>query len=93
MTLYDPIVPSGAQTVMEWIRTAHESATGRDGYADFYKKDMQIQTLGPVGDIVEQWTIKGAFIKTANFGQLDWSTETQVEIELTIGLDWALLEY
>ena len=48
MTLYDPIVPSGAQTVMEWVRTAHESATGRDGYADFYKKNFQIQTLGAV---------------------------------------------
>lgn len=93
MTLYDPIVPSGAQTVMEWVRTAHESATGRDGYADFYKKDFQIQTLGPVGDIVEQWTVKGAYIKTANFGQLDWSTETQVEIELTLGVDNCFLEF
>ena len=37
-SLYDPIVPSGAQSVMEWVRTSHESLTGRDGYADFYKK-------------------------------------------------------
>ena len=37
ITLYDPIVPSGAQQVMEWVRTSHESLTGRDGYADFYK--------------------------------------------------------
>jgi hypothetical protein len=42
ITLYDPIVPSGAQAVMEWIRTSHESITGRDGYADFYKKDIFI---------------------------------------------------
>ena len=25
LTLYDPIVPSGAQAVMEWIRLHHES--------------------------------------------------------------------
>ena len=33
VTLYDAIVPSGAQAVMEWIRLHHESATGRDGYS------------------------------------------------------------
>jgi len=93
MTLYDPIVPSGAQTVMEWVRTAHESVTGRDGYADFYKKDFDIFVLGPVGDKVENWKVKGAYIKTAQFGDLDWATETQVEIQLTIALDYCVLEY
>ena len=93
MTLYDPIVPSGAQSVMEWIRTAHESVTGRDGYADFYKKDFDIFVLGPVGDKIENWKVKGAYIKTAQFGDLDWSTETQVEIQLTLGLDYCVLEY
>ena len=40
MTLFDPISPSGAQAVMEWVRLHHESVTGRDGYSDFYKKDL-----------------------------------------------------
>ena len=43
ITLYDPIVPSAAQSVMEWVRLSHESVTGRDGYSDFYKKNVQIQ--------------------------------------------------
>ena len=30
-TLYDPVTPSGAQAVMEWVRLHHESVTGRDG--------------------------------------------------------------
>ena len=33
----------------------------RDGYADFYKKDVNFFMLGPVGDKIEQWTLKGAF--------------------------------
>jgi hypothetical protein len=37
ISLHDPIVPSGAQAVMEWVRLSHESITGRRGYADFYK--------------------------------------------------------
>ena len=57
ITLYDPVVPSAAQAVMEWVRLGHESVTGRDGYSDFYKKDCSIQVLGPVGDIVEEWTL------------------------------------
>jgi len=55
MTLFDPITPSGAQAVMEWVRLGHESVTGRDGYSDFYKKDLTINVLRPVGDIVSEW--------------------------------------
>ena len=94
ITLYDPIVPSGAQAVMEWVRTSHESITGRDGYADFYKKDIQCYLLGPVGDKIEQWTLKGAFINNAVFNDLDWSNATDpVEISLTLSYDYAILEY
>jgi hypothetical protein len=93
ITLYDPIVPSGAQQVMEWIRQSHESLTGRDGYASFYKKDITFYILGPVGDKVEQWTLKGAFITQANFGDLDWSSNDPVAIELTLTYDYAILEF
>jgi hypothetical protein len=93
ITLYDPIVPSGAQQVMEWVRLGHESITGRKGYADFYKKDVQIYSLGPVGDKIEQWTLKGAFIQSANFGDLDWSSNDPQQIELTLSYDFAILEY
>jgi hypothetical protein len=93
ITLYDPIVPSGAQQVMEWIRTSHESLTGRDGYAAFYKKDITFYLLGPVGDKVEQWTLKGAFITSANFGELDWASNDPLSIELTLTYDYAILEY
>ena len=93
ITMDDAIVPSGAQAVMEWVRTSHESVTGRDGYADFYKKDFDIFVLGPVGDKIENWSVKGAYIKTAQFGDMDWSTETPVEIALTLGVDYCVLEY
>ena len=93
ITLYDPIVPSGAQQVMEWVRQSHESLTGRDGYSAFYKKDITFFLLGPVGDKVEQWTLKGAFISSANFGELDWASNDPVSIELTLAYDYAILEY
>ena len=58
ITLYDPVVPSAAQSVMEWVRLSHESVTGRDGYSDFYKKEVTFQLLGPVGEVVEEWVLK-----------------------------------
>ena len=93
ITLYDPIVPSGAQQVMEWVRTSHESLTGRDGYADFYKKDVNFFMLGPVGDKIEQWTLKGAFITSAAFNDLDWASNDPAEITLTLSYDYACLLY
>jgi hypothetical protein len=94
MELYDPIVPSGAQAVMEWVRLHHESVTGRDGYQDFYKKDLTINVLGPVGDKVEEWTLKGAFITSAAFGELDWSNDGDaLMISLEVQPDYCILQY
>jgi hypothetical protein len=94
MTLVDPITPSGAQAVMEWVRLHHESVTGRDGYSDFYKKDLVIDILGPVGDVVSEWIIKGAFIKEANFGDYNWDTaDTAVNITMTVGMDYCVLNF
>jgi len=93
ITLYDPVVPSAAQQVMEWIRLSHESVTGRDGYADFYKKDVSFQVLGPVGDVVEEWELKGTFIETANFGDLAFDSSDPVEITLTLKYDYAVLKF
>ena len=93
ITLYDPIVPSAAQSVMEWIRLGHESVTGRDGYSDFYKKDITFNLLGPVGDVVEEWELKGAFIQNADFGEVAFEDSTPVEISLTIKYDYAILKF
>ena len=94
VTLYDPIVPSGPQAVMEWVRLSHESVTGRAGYAEFYKKDVKINMLGPVGDIVEEWTMKGCYIKEADFGEVDWTSQADVaEITMALRYDYAILEF
>ena len=78
---------------MDWVRTSHESLTGRDGYADFYKKDVNFFMLGPVGDKIEQWTLKGAFITNAAFNDLDWASNDPAEITLTLSYDYAILEF
>ena len=94
MTLFDPITPSGAQAVMEWVRLHHESVTGRDGYSDFYKKDLTLDVLGPVGDIVSEWIIKGALITEAGFGDYNWDTDSTAQnITLTVQPDYCILNF
>ena len=94
MELFDPITPSGAQAVMEWVRLHHESITGRDGYSDFYKKDITINVLGPVGDKVEEWTLKGAWITSFNGNDLDWTSGADaMEISLSLRYDYAILQF
>jgi hypothetical protein len=93
ITLHDPIAPSGAQQIMEWIRLHFESVSGRSGYADFYKRDIQLKLLDPVGTVVELWDIKGALITEANFGELTYEDGGLQEIALTLQADNAVLQF
>ena len=93
VTLHDPIAPSGAQQVMEWIRTHQETVSGRMGYADFYKRDCQLKLLDPVGTVVELWDIKGAFLTAADFQGLDYANDTLVQINITLRFDNCVLQY
>ena len=93
VTLHDPIAPSGAQQVMEWVRTHFESVSGRSGYADFYKRDCQIKMLDPIGTVVELWDVKGAFITDANFNELNYENENPTEISLSLRFDNCVLQY
>lgn len=93
VNLHDPIAPSGAQQVMEWIRTHHESVSGRSGYADFYKRDIQLKMLDPIGTVVELWDIKGAFLEGANFNAVDYGGDDPIDINLTIRFDNCVLQF
>ena len=93
-TLFDAITPSGAQAIMEWVRLHHESVTGRDGYSDFYKKDLTFNVLGPVGDVVSEWIIKGAMITEASFGDYTWDSDGAAqEISMTVQPDYCILNF
>ena len=93
-TMYESITPSGAQAVMEWVRLGHESVTGRDGYSDFYKKDITFNSVGPVGDYVSEWVIKGAVITSVNFGDYNWDDDgTVVNITVEVQPDYCVLNY
>lgn len=91
LTLYDPIVPSASQKVYEWVRLCWENLTGRMGYAQFYKKNINLKLLDPVGAVVEDWELQGAWVQDVNGGDLDYASSDLVEQALTIRFDQAIL--
>lgn len=91
VTLHDPIAPSAAQQITEWLRLTLETVSGRAGYADFYKRDIDIKMLDPVGTVVELWNGRGVWITESNFGELSYDAHEPVEIALTLRADnWTL---
>src|SRR5271165_4950540 len=63
IVLFDPIVPSASQKVMEWIRLCFENVSGRMGYKQFYAKTINIKLLDPVGAVVESWELQNTWVQ------------------------------
>ena len=89
----DPIGVSSSQKVMEWVRLHSESATGRQGYAAGYKKDLILKELDPTGVAIGKWTMYQCMIKSANFGDNDLGNDGLQMVTIGITMDWAIHEY
>jgi hypothetical protein len=93
ITMHDPIAPSAAQKIMNWLRLNYEQLTGRAGYASFYKKDITLKMLDPQGTVVEVWDIVGAWPQDINWGDLDFATSDAAEITFMLRFDAAILQF
>lgn len=93
VTLHDPIAPSAAQKVMQWLRLNYEPLTGRMGYATVYKKNITLKMLDPQGAVVELWDFTGAWPMDINWGDLDYASSDNVEITFSLRFDNATLQF
>ena len=89
----DPIGPSAAQALMEWVRLHAESVTGRMGYAAGYKKNIDLEMLDPTGVAVEKWTLQGVFLTKVDFDSLGYSEDGLVTVKATMRPDRCILVY
>ena len=87
----DPIGPSAAQAIMEWIRLGSESITGRAGYAAGYKKLIELEMLDPTGVVVEKWLLVDTMLTNVSFGDLSMDDDGLAEITATLRFPRALL--
>ena len=49
--------------------------------------------LDPVGTVVELWDIKGAYLASANFGDLSYDDDGAMEITMDLRFDNCVLQY
>tara|TARA_R100000388_G_scaffold78005_1_gene56835 strand:- start:217 stop:774 length:558 start_codon:yes stop_codon:yes gene_type:complete len=50
---------------------------------------VTIEVLDATGKAIETWELKNPFIKSAKFGELDYSSDDLKQVELTLRYDWA----
>jgi hypothetical protein len=93
VTMHDPIAPSAAQKIMDWLRLCFDSTTGRMGYSTFYKKDISLKLLDPQGTVVELWDITGAWAQDINWGTLDYASSDSTEITFVLRFDNCILQF
>ena len=93
VTFRDPIGPSAAQALMEWVRLHAESVTGRMGYAAGYKKDIDLEMLDPTGVAVEKWILQGVFLTNVDFDSLSYSEDGLITVKATLRPDRCILVY
>ena len=92
VTLYDALSPSSAGLIHDWVRDQHHNSnSGIDQYATTYKKQVDLVYFTPTGAVADQWTLYGAFIASANWGNVDLSSDDLLLLELTLSYDWAEL--
>ncbi len=64
--------------LIDWKRTEDEIVTLYDSKGG--------------SEAVEEWTLKGAFITSADFGELDWGDSGEaMTISLTLAVDYCIL--
>ena len=93
VTFRDPIGPSAAQALMEWVRLHAESVTGRMGYAAGYKKNVDLEMLDPTGVVVEKWILEGCFLTNVDFQGLSYSDDKIATIQANLRMDRCILVY
>jgi|TARA_E500000305_G_C3983173_1_gene217980 hypothetical protein len=50
-----------------------------------------ITILDELGAVIQTWTLYGAFISSINYGDLDYSTDDFITVDLTLSIDYAII--
>ena len=99
-TLVDPVTPDAAASMHAILVASGYPAAGPvDAFATrTISKQAATTALGRVeisqlgageDEVIESWVLRNAWIKNVSLGELDYSSDDMVNVELTIRYDWA----
>jgi hypothetical protein len=98
LTLVDPITVDAVQLTNRLLEASGYSVKSNEMSVATMSKikatstalqAMIITILNADGDPIEQWQLNNPFIKSAKYGDLDYSSEDLRTVEMTIRYDWA----
>lgn len=106
MTLVDPVSPDATSDTLEILKKSGYMVKGINDLnipttRPTLSKQKAVGSLGRIrmqlldadGLILENWTVENAFIKSAKYGDLDYSSDDLRTIELSVRYDWASCEF
>jgi hypothetical protein len=105
-TVVDPVQPDSAASLFNILQAsgyvvppdyveAKAKTISKQGLVESLGTQIKIVQLDAEGDgasPLEEWTINNPQLTNVNFGQLDYSQEGLINIDVTITYDWATLE-
>lgn len=82
-----------AQEVYDYFNNDHQGIELATDYRTmFYKHNLDLFILNPMGQDIAKWTMKGCFISSAAWGNVDWGVDNPIEIQLVMCYDYAKYE-
>jgi hypothetical protein len=90
----DVVGPSVMQKFWQWQREHYDPATGCGGYPSQYKKNLTLNMEDDCGNVVQSWTIYGAFLASLDGGGLNMEAAGDIAmVSMTIAYDTCSLNF
>jgi len=99
LTLADPVNPDAAETMMAIIDAAgyklptepEQTNTISKANATSALGQVTIRQIGSEGQKIEEWVLINAWVKDVKFGDLDYTSDDMVDVEIELRYDYAVL--
>ena len=98
VTLVDPVTPSAVELTNTILEAAGYNIPSKAGPKETMSKEksatnalgaVTLDLLDSEGQVMESWTLQNAFVKSAKFGDMDYSNDELRQVSLTLKYDWA----
>jgi hypothetical protein len=93
LTVEDDVTSSASAVIQEqlqrqqWLIGVEGQWLATAGEGSLYKFVTYLDQLDGNDQVIERWVYEGCWIKSSNYGELDYSSSDQVTISLTIRFD------
>lgn len=95
MTLEDDVTGTAAAVLLaqfqkqQWLIGAEGQWLAAAGEASLYKFVTYIDQLDGSDQVIEKWTVEGCWLKSCNYGELDYSSGDAIILDVRIRFDHA----